>query len=174
MSYFDATDTLRKQLDERGVEWKPIDGEHIRFTEWCTHGGAFVYTARESFRSYGDHMLRVETCGLPKACLIATPDQVIAATLGNGMLTADDVLNAVYNHGARWQAIADELNAALGGGECENVGDQPVVIAMEHIADLKQLVRDLYDVAARGGFDVGEESKFSERMANLDEMRGEA
>lgn len=34
-------------------------------------------------------------------------------------LTADDVLNAVYKHGACWQAIADELNAVLGGGECE-------------------------------------------------------
>ncbi len=37
----------------------------------------------------------------------------------------------------------------------------------QRIADLKQLVRDMYDVAARGEFDVGEESKFSERMAKL-------
>lgn len=52
--------------------------------------------------------------------------------------------------------------------------DKPViVIAMEHIADLKQLARDLYDVAARGGFDVGEESKFSERMAKLNEEDGD-
>lgn len=108
-----ATDTLRKLLDERGVEWEPIDGKHICFTEWHTHSGAFVYTARESFRSYGDHMLRVETCGLPKSCLIATPEQAIAATLGSGTLTANEVLNAVYKHGARWQAIADELNTTL-------------------------------------------------------------
>ena len=41
------------------------------------------------------------------------------STLGSGTLTADDVLNAVYKHDARWQAIADELNATLGVGECE-------------------------------------------------------
>lgn len=39
------------------------------------------------------------------------------STLGGGTLTADDVLNAVYKHGARWQAIA----ATLGCGECEQV-----------------------------------------------------
>ena len=38
-----------------------------------------------------------------------------------GKLTANDVLNAVYKHGSRWQAIADELNALLGSGTCENV-----------------------------------------------------
>ena len=37
----------------------------------------------------------------------------------------------------------------------------------QRIADLEQLVRDMYDVAARGEFDVGEESRFSERMAKL-------
>lgn len=37
------------------------------------------------------------------------------AELGSGTLTANDVLNAVYKHGARWQAIADELNATLRG-----------------------------------------------------------
>ena len=48
----------------------------------------------------------------------ARAEQAIAATLGSGTLTADDVLNAVYKHGARWQAIADELNATLGSGTC--------------------------------------------------------
>ena len=48
---------------------------------------------------------------------------LLNATLGGDeramrTLTANDVLNAVYKHGARWQAIADELNATL-GGECE-------------------------------------------------------
>lgn len=91
------TTELRELLDERGVEWKPIDGEHICFTEWYTHSGAFVYTARESFRSYGDHMLRVETCGLPKACLIATPEQAIAATLGSETCEMETDWDCLYN-----------------------------------------------------------------------------
>lgn len=49
---------------------------------------------------------------------------LLNATLGGDeqaarTLTADDVLNAVYKHGARWQAIADELNATMDVGECE-------------------------------------------------------
>ena len=48
------------------------------------------------------------------------------ATLGAGTLTAEQVREAVYAHSihadcadADWQAIADELNATLGRGECE-------------------------------------------------------
>lgn len=44
----------------------------------------------------------------------------------NEKLTAEQVSKATYAHSihadcadADWQAIADELNAALGGGECE-------------------------------------------------------
>ena len=54
-----------------------------------------------------------------------------AATLGNGKLTAEQVRRCVRvgacDHGlweaidedTDWQAIADELNAVIGGGECE-------------------------------------------------------
>ena len=83
MDWVSATDELRDELTRRGVAWNPIDGSNIRFTEWSTHGGAFVYTARETVPC-DDGMLRVETCGVPKACIIATPEQAIAATLGPG------------------------------------------------------------------------------------------
>ena len=53
----------------------------------------------------------------------------VAATLGSATLTAEQVSKAVYAHSihadcadADWQAIADELNAELGSGACENVG----------------------------------------------------
>ena len=81
-----------------------------------------------------------------------TPDQAIAATLGGvgfevgsevgsevrgGKLTADQVRKAIFNgssyasydgakyyaDGIHMQAIADELNAALGGGECTPHGE---------------------------------------------------
>lgn len=78
-----TTDKLRRKLAELHVEYETIDGPDICFTEWSTHNGAFVFTARESSRSYGDNMLRVETCGIPKSCIIATPEQAIAATLGS-------------------------------------------------------------------------------------------
>ena len=67
-----------------------------------------------------------------------TPEQAIAAALGGGKLTAEQVRECteiVYlegysdgsvNRGAHieetdWQAIADELNVMLGSGECEDV-----------------------------------------------------
>lgn len=37
----------------------------------------------------------------------------------------------------------------------------------ERIAALESLVRDMYDVAARGEFDVGEEARFNGRMREL-------
>lgn len=52
---------------------------------------------------------------------------------GGGKLTAEQVMAIAGKHQPDycsdthvcfdWQAIADELNAALGGGECENVGE---------------------------------------------------
>ena len=51
------------------------------------------------------------------------------ATLGSGKLTAEQVSKATYGHSihadcadADWQAIADELNAALGNVTCELKG----------------------------------------------------
>lgn len=63
-----------------------------------------------------------------------TPEQAVAATLGSGKLTAEQVQDAVlenfeethetrYDHWEPsrfdWQAIADELNAAMGRETCE-------------------------------------------------------
>lgn len=66
--------------------------------------------------------------------------RAIAATLGGGKLTEEQVRETVEKHwhdlpaeydmpeasalpeySYDWQAIADELNATLGGGECEDV-----------------------------------------------------
>lgn len=55
--------------------------------------------------------------------------QAIAVTLGGGKLTAEQVHEAVSGNRnitdkrfyCDWQAIADELNATLGGGECKVV-----------------------------------------------------
>ena len=58
-----------------------------------------------------------------------TPEQAIAVTLGGGKLTAEQVMAIAGRHQPDycsdthvcfdWQEIADELNAALCGGECE-------------------------------------------------------
>jgi hypothetical protein len=100
-----TTELLCKLLDERGIEWK--DGDAAYEIEWSTPDG------RHCSAMYWKPTFTVLISG-------CTPEQAIAATLGSGALTADDVLNAVYKHGARWQAIADELNAELGSGTCEN------------------------------------------------------
>ena len=74
-------------------------------------------------------------CTNPKCYAVthgwSTEVEAIAAwntRAAHGTLTAEQVSKAVYAHSihadcadADWQAIADELNAALGGGECENV-----------------------------------------------------
>lgn len=64
-------------------------------------------------------------------------EQAVAATLGTPKLIAEHVREVIaensfpeqYNllefNDSFWQAIADELNAALGDGECENVSDEP-------------------------------------------------
>ena len=71
-----------------------------------------------------------------------TPEQAIAATLGGGKLTAEQVRETTERHwhdlsadydmpeatalsefSYDWQAIADELNATLDAGECENAND---------------------------------------------------
>lgn len=89
-----------------------------------------------------------------------TPEQAIAATLGSGTLTAEQVEKAIhdcstyasydgctyYASGIRLQAIADELNAAIGGGECEivyhyeardrsEIGREPVELSCGHIVE---------------------------------------
>lgn len=64
---------------------------------------------------------------------VDTPEHAIAATLGSGTVTAEQVRAAIFEHsayanydgaqyyasGIRMQAIADELNAELESGTCE-------------------------------------------------------
>lgn len=109
MSDSNATDELRRMLDERGVEWK--DGDAAYEIEWSTPDG------RRCSAMYWKPTFSVLISG-------CTPEQAIAATLGGGKLTAEQVREATYAHSihadcadADWQAIADELNAALGSDD---------------------------------------------------------
>lgn len=114
------TDRLRAMLDERGVEWRS-DSENVTF--WNTD--ADVAAASQGY----DGMLWVSAR--------LTPEQAIAATLGNdgvarsnNGVTAEQVREAIEENSwaeaimirefndSSWQAIADELNATLGAGTC--------------------------------------------------------
>ena len=140
-----ATDELRRLLDERGVEYEAYrDVMNRRITKWRIYHGAFVFFAVEK-----EGKLFVETASDTEHSAICTPAQAIAATLGGcsyydatrnrcecyerelggGKLTAEQVREAIEKRfefsvlvpKQRWQAIADALNATLGGGECEVV-----------------------------------------------------
>ena len=103
-----TTELLREGLTERGIEWRSgLEG--VTFVgDWC-------------FVEYDDGRLAA-TCEP-----VLTPEQAIAATLGSGTLTAEQVRKCVRvgacAHGlwgaldedTDWQAIADELNAELLG-----------------------------------------------------------
>ena len=116
-----ATDELRRMLDERGVEWKARpDG----VTEWVNDGMTCKAVDRTTVGI--EHL----TMLIP----VLTPEQAIAATLGCGMLTAEQVREAIEENSwkeafmlfefneSSWQAIADELNATLGAGTCHDKG----------------------------------------------------
>ena len=101
-----ATDELRKLLDERGVEY---EAECIDFSNYFTWGEDDCC----SYTEYPDGtVLRIWDC---------TPEQAIAATLGRGALTVEQVEEAIYRNCRFYeggevdaQAITDELNKALG------------------------------------------------------------
>ena len=113
-----ATEELQRLLDERGIHWWAGADDHK--TLWESNGLTWEYFNDEN----GDAWL-----GFLGACeQDITPEQAIAATIGGRKLTAKQVCEAVYANSihadcadANWQAIADELNAVLGGGECEDV-----------------------------------------------------
>jgi len=104
MTENNATDELRALLDERGVEWK--DGDAAYEIEWSTPDG------RHCSAMYWKPKFTVLISG-------CAPEQAIAATLGSGTLTAEQVRKAIEKRfdfdvwvpPVRWQAIADELNA---------------------------------------------------------------
>ena len=137
-----ATDELRRLLDESGVEYRAIGDA----TFWETHDGAFRYKAK----SHAEKLMVMTCCS--QKCTVMTPEQAIAATLGGGRLTAEQVRELIAphlharptfdfgHHGAVWsadfQAIADELNATLGN-------DGAAKLQAENVK-LRELVRDIW------------------------------
>ena len=116
-----STKVLRKLLDERGVEWR--EGDDERKTHWESSGLTWEYFNDEN----GDAWL-----GFLGVCESdVSPEQAIAATLGSGKLTADDVRDLIEHNSyhvsgntreffnGAYEAIADELNATLGSVTCK-------------------------------------------------------
>lgn len=112
----DAGDRLREGLAARGVEYSTIDGKH-KNTLWQVGKLDWWYDV--------DTETGKTVLFTPKQYDV-TPEQAIAATLGGGKLTAEQVRKCVRvgacDHGlwgaldedTDWQAIAEELNATLG------------------------------------------------------------
>lgn len=110
-----VTERLRKLLDERGVKYGESTQSNTTF---------FRFDYRDSCGDY------LHTIAITGACISAysdylTPEQAIAATLGGGKLTAEQVREVVEEHmhdfGNDWQAIADELNTTLENETCRYV-----------------------------------------------------
>ena len=133
---------LMKLLDERGVHYVH-DGHCVTWSYYSD-----PHTATESM----DGTLIVSGC---------TPEQAIAATLGGGKLTAEQVREAVMsadrwekpmgNTGLTnthliirddgWQAIADELNAKLG---CEAADADDALSLLDEIREAGRISYDDY------------------------------
>lgn len=122
-----TTKLLCKLLEERGVEYFTDDNERAHDeparTTWdfVLCGYEMTVTATELVDIEGKTYLEMDFHHA------FTPEQAIAATLGNGTLTAEQVRKAIESRfdfdvwvpPARWQAIADELNAELGSENAE-------------------------------------------------------
>ena len=122
-----ATKQLRKLLDERGVEWRAYTDQ--------TRGAMELFYSTYFDTPNGCKARATSTIDSDLLCVTfrTNPEQAIAATLGSGKLTADDVRDLIERHSdaaggngrdfhnGAYEAIADELNATLGGGECEIV-----------------------------------------------------
>lgn len=113
------TTELREKLTERGIEYTTND-----------HMGAYE-TSWNGFTA-------MQLTPGAKLLMVFTPDQAIAATVGSGTLTAEQVREAIMSvdrwekpmgstgltnthliiRDDGWQAIADELNATVGNGTC--------------------------------------------------------
>lgn len=134
-----ATDELRRLLDERGVEWLNSYGDccdsdddytlaeqDSRKTTWSVDiaGDDMTITAHEVYEN--DELKPWFDLEFHE---YFTPEQTIAATLGGGKITAEQVMAIAGRHQPDycsdthvcfdWQAIADELNATLGSGTCD-------------------------------------------------------
>ena len=81
-----ATDELRKLLDERGVEWEADDRKTYTFTYW----GDWAFTEPLDAKP-GTLGAQCELM-----CIPATPEQAIAATLGNKTTTRHGKFKTKY------------------------------------------------------------------------------
>ena len=130
------TTELREKLDKLGIEHLDSDLPNNKQTRWnkgASGWGACYVEVIHGLILPADSIIDTRTLRIYDC----TPDQAIVATLGGGALTAEQVRKAIkqhsfgiqpelgYGEGGRcfhdksWQAIADELNATLGNGECE-------------------------------------------------------
>lgn len=130
-----ATEELRRLLDERGVEWVDTGDGSTLIPAQTAMNVAWDVNRWPSGKDMGDCLWVQNRHPL-------TPEQAIAATLGEVRagssrfeLTAEQVRKAIYDcsafasydgrtlhaSGIRLHSVTDELNAALGGGECEQV-----------------------------------------------------
>lgn len=125
------TEKLRSDLDRLGVEYRTCGSAHV--TVWDTPTGSASFMEGDVSTVFSHNIL-----GL-------TAEQAIAATLGSSKSeqgsswTAEQVREAAKSNSRQyespvddgvwiteydWQAIADELNATLGGGECEDTNER--------------------------------------------------
>lgn len=143
-----STDKLREKLDALGIEHLDNDLPNDKQTRWNKRAGGwgacYVEITRNSILPADsiieNRTLRIYDC---------TPEQAIAATLGGGKLTAEQVCETVEKHwhdlpdeynmpeatalpeySYDWQAIADELNSRVkppcDGGYCPLCGARRV------------------------------------------------
>lgn len=115
-----GTTELREKLDALGIEHLDSDLPNNKQTRWNKRAGGwgacYVEITHNSILPadsiIDNRTLRIYDC---------TPEQAIAATLGSGKLTSEQVEEAVYRNCKFYEggevdieSITDELNAALG------------------------------------------------------------
>lgn len=101
---------LRRILDVLGIEHSDFESAFRHSTRWKDSNGRVIEHQVSKDADFGD-------TGIVRNLM---PEQAIAATLGKFRLTAEQVSAIFEKHwNNNWQTIADELNAALGAGECE-------------------------------------------------------
>lgn len=159
-----ATDELRSMLEERGVDYKAVDTESMRFTDWYTQGGAFCYTAVESESRYRDNMLHVETSCIARASMVASPKQAIDATIGEPQVENDEVKEALENI---LRITANNLYRQIRDSEAEHLEQVTTILKLEtKNAKLRELCSALYKFAY-DEYPDSAELNFADRMREL-------
>lgn len=119
------TTELREKLDKLGIKHLDSDLPYNKQTRWNRGAGGWGACYVEI--THGSILPAdsiIDNCTL--RIYDCTPEQAIAATLGGGTLTAEQVREAIEENSwkeafmlrefneSSWQAIADKLNAELG------------------------------------------------------------